>query len=251
MSDIGALLELSGRTALVTGGGSGIGQASALLLASAGASVLALDVNLAGLEDTAREAIGLRGSIEPLVLDVSDRARVGAALGGRAFDIVLNAAGIIVRKDLAATEPEDWDRVLAVNLTGYFNILKAVLPEMRTGGSVIQIASMTAHAGNRYPAYTATKGGILAMTRELAAELGPRRIRVNSISPGVIVTNINREHYMAAGHGDGAVALTPLARLGETEDVARAVLFLASDMSSFVSGADLRVDGGLTTTRVI
>ncbi|PJJ61501.1 SDR family NAD(P)-dependent oxidoreductase [Compostimonas suwonensis] len=251
MSASECLVDLRGRRALVTGGGSGIGRASAILLADAGARVTAVDVSGDGLEQTVGAADGLRGSVEALVLDVSEWGAVQTALGSLEADIVINAAGIMIRKDLEQTQREDWERIVSVNLSGCFAVLKATVPRMRRGGSIIQIASMTANSGNRYPAYTATKGGMLSMTRELAAELGPRGIRVNSISPGVIVTGINRDHYTREGSGATAIAMTPLERLGEAEDVARCVLFLASDMSGFITGADIRVDGGLTATRVI
>lgn len=119
---------------------------------------------------------------------------------------------------------------------------------MPEGGSAILVASTTAHSGYRYPAYTASKGGILALTRVLARELGSRRIRVNSISPGVVVTGMNREYFSDAARREPTLAQTPLGRLGEPDDIAKAVLFLASDMSTYISGTDIMIDGGVTST---
>jgi NAD(P)-dependent dehydrogenase (short-subunit alcohol dehydrogenase family) len=138
--------------------------------------------------------------------------------------------------------------VLGVNLTGYFNLLKAVVPSMRDGGSIVLIASHTGRAGYRYPAYTSAKGAIIALARQLARELGPRRIRVNTVSPGVIVTDLTRERFGQPQFSEPVVSQTPLGRLGEPDDVAKVVLFFASDLSSHVDAVDLLIDGGMTST---
>ncbi|WP_194926292.1 SDR family NAD(P)-dependent oxidoreductase [Catenulispora pinisilvae] len=263
-----AAFNLSGRRAVVTGAGSGIGRAAAIILGRAGASVLALDIDAAGLAET--KALASRTSdiasdtasdtalettsgatsgtaFDVAVVDVSDFAAVEAALGTGHFDVVVNAAGIMAPDSLAATGGAQWDRVLAVNLTGCFNVLKCAVPHMSGPASVIQISSMMGHRGLAFPAYTATKGAVLALTRQLAGELGPRGIRVNSVSPGMILTGMTRDHLAQAEHRDQITERTPLRKVGAAEDIGYAVLYLASDLSAFVTGTDILVDGGLTS----
>jgi 3-oxoacyl-[acyl-carrier protein] reductase len=237
-------LDFSGKSVIVTGGASGIGRACVRAFSGAGARVVALDADAAGLHAAHADDRNVTG----VLADVSDHAAVQACIGSDTFDVALNAAGIIVRKDLADTSPQDWQRVISVNLTGYFNVLQAVVPRMPDGSTVIQIASITARLGYRYPAYSATKGAILAMTRQLARELGPRRIRVNSISPGVIVTGLNEQHFADPDHALPTVSQTPLGRLGNPDDIANVALLLASPLASFISGEDVLVDGGLGST---
>lgn len=241
-------LSLGGRRAAVTGAGSGIGRAAAVALAKAGASVFALDINEAGLAETKDLATQITDAeFDVATVDVSDFARVTSALGGENLDVVVNSAGIMAPDSLATTGNQDWDRVLAVNLTGCFNVLKSVIPHMSRPGSVIQISSMMGHGGLAFPAYTATKGAILALTRQLAVELGPAGIRVNSVSPGMILTGMTRDHLSKDGHRDHVAERTPLRTVGAPEDIAHAILYLASDLSGFVTGADILVDGGLTS----
>jgi len=246
--NVASVMDLAGRNAVVTGGGSGIGRAAVLALAAAGAAVVAVDSVAEAAAETASRADGLRGSVTALTVDVSDHTAVHTALSGRAFHIVVSGAGILIRKTLDETSLDDWNSVLAVNQTGYFNLLKAVVPSMSDGGSIILIASHTGQAGYRYPAYTATKGAIIALGRQLARELGPRRIRVNTISPGVIVTDLTRARFTQPEYSEPVVSQTPLGRLGEPDDVAKAVLFFASELSEHVDGTDLLVDGGMTST---
>jgi NAD(P)-dependent dehydrogenase (short-subunit alcohol dehydrogenase family) len=243
------LVDLTGCRALVTGGGSGIGRGSAELLASAGAHVMLLDQSLDAASAAADHIRKQNGSAEAVQCDVTDPHHVQRVVGGEPLEIVLNAAGIIVRKSLLETSHEEWQRVINVNLTGYFNVLKATVPLLaraRTGkGRIIQIASVTAQIGYGYPSYTAAKGGVYSLSRQLAAELAPMGIRINSISPGVIETGINRDTLSQEAIRKATIAHTPLSRLGLPEDVARAVLFLASDLSEFVTGTNVLVDGGL------
>jgi len=248
MFDIAEAVGLHGRSAVVTGAGSGIGRATALALAAAGATVTAVDVNPATVAETVALAQGLPGSMVAVDLDVSDHAAVQDALAGRVFHVVVAGAGILIRKTLDETTIDDWERVLGVNLTGYFTLLKAVVPSMPDGGSIVLVASHTGRSGYRYPAYTSAKGGIIALSRQLARELGPRRIRVNTVSPGVIVTDLTRERFSQPQFAEPVVSQTPLGRLGEPDDVAKAVLFLASDLSRHVDAVDLLVDGGMTST---
>lgn len=243
------LVSLAGRRALVTGAGSGIGSAAAVRLAQAGASVLALDVSVDGLTETRSTAsTAAAGQIETVAVDVSDAAAVESALAAESFHVVVNAAGIMAPESLAATTSADWDHVLAVNLTGYFNVLKSTVSRMSRPGSVIQIASMQGHIGVGFPSYTATKGAILALSRQLGAELGPEGIRVNSVSPGMILTGMTQDALAGEDPLDGVAGRTPLRRVGSAADIANAILYLASDLSSFVTSTDLLVDGGLISS---
>lgn len=243
------LVSLDGRRAVVTGAGSGIGRATALVLAKAGASVLALDINKNDLLETESEAFRFSETgLDIATVDVADYSAVESALHDESIDIVVNAAGIMAPESLATTGGEDWDRVLAVNLTGYFNVLKVAVPRLNRPGSVIQISSMMGHIGLAFPAYTATKGAILSLSRQLAAELGPDGIRVNSISPGMILTGMTRDSLSDDGQRARVAGRTPLRTVGTAEDVANAALYLASDLSAFVTGTDILIDGGLIST---
>ena len=246
---VNQLVDLSGSRALVTGGGSGIGGRSAELLAAAGAHVLVLDQHLDAAEGTVRRIREEGGSAEALQADVTVPSQVEKAVGTEPLEILLNAAGIIVRKTLLETSHEEWQRVVNVNLNGYFNVLKAAVPllaKARTGkGRIVQIASVTAQVGYGYPSYTAAKGGVFSLTRQLAAELAPMGIRINSISPGVIETGINRDTLGQQAIREATIAHTPLKRLGLPEDVARTVLYLVSDLGEFITGTNVLVDGGL------
>lgn len=236
---------MEGRCAVVTGAGSGIGRACAVALAEAGARVALFDVN---------GASGVPGTTLDVQVDVTDDTAVADAVARVADElgpprILVNAAGIVVRKNLLETSVEEWQRVVAVNLTGYFVLLRHVVPLMAAagGGSIVQVASIAGHIGYGFPSYTAAKGGVLAMTKQLAAELAPQRIRINSVSPGVVRTGINRDTLGTDTIRDATVAATPWGRIGEPPDIAAAVLFLAGDDADFVTGTDLIVDGGMTS----
>lgn len=240
------VISLGGRRAVVTGAGSGIGRAAAVVLAKAGASVLALDIDETGLAETKAVASQVPDlALDVATVDVSDYAAVESVLSEESLDIVVNSAGIMAPDSLATTTRGDWDRVLSVNLTGYFNILKSAVPRMNRPGSVIGISSMMGHIGLAFPAYTATKGAVLSLSRQLAAELGPEGIRVNSVSPGMILTPMTRDHLSDGEHRHHIAGRTPLRTVGAPEDIANAVLYLASDLSAFVTGTDILIDGGL------
>ncbi|MDF2824052.1 MAG: family oxidoreductase [Mycobacterium sp.] len=249
INDTASLISLGGRHALVTGGGSGIGRATSEMLAAAGAHVLVLDRNLGPAQETVELITARGGTAEPVAVDVTEEANVKDCLQSRPIDILINAAGIIVRKSLLDTSLDEWNRVIAVNLTGYFTVLKATVPALsasRHGGRIVQIASVSAQIGYGYPAYTAAKGGVLSLTRELAGELAPLNIRINSISPGVVETGINRDTLGMPGPiRDATIGATPLGRLGAPADIAKAALFLVSDLADFVTGTNVLVDGGL------
>jgi NAD(P)-dependent dehydrogenase (short-subunit alcohol dehydrogenase family) len=240
--------NLQGETALVTGAGSGIGRACALLLARAGARVACLDIDL----DAARRTSGEIGGSLALGVDTTDEEQVVTSVERAELQlgpvrVLVNAAGIVIRKGLLETTSAEWRRVVDVNLTGYFHLLQATVPRMEAagGGRIVQIASIAGHTGYGYASYTAAKGGVLAITRQLASELAPKRIRINSISPGVIETGLNRDTLSTDTIRDATIANTPWGRIGRPEDIAQAALFLVGPQSDFITGTDLVVDGGM------
>ena len=245
---------LRGETALVTGAGSGIGRATALLLAEAGARVAGFDREPETVRRTAEEITSAGGEAHALTGDVAESAQARAAVEEAEarlgpLRVLVNAAGVVVRKGLLDTTPEEWQRVLDVNITGYFNFLQAAVPRMEAagGGRIVQIASIAGHVGYGYVSYTAAKGAVLSITRQLANELAAKRIRINSISPGVIETGLNRDTLSNDAIRDATIANTPWGRLGAPDDIAQAALWLAGPGSEFVTGTDLVVDGGMTS----
>jgi len=240
------------RAALVTGAASGIGAAIAERFLTAGYRVVLFDINeQAALETAARIAAPANSIV--LAGDVANEAQVKDAVArtvrelGR-LDVLVNNAGIEIYGSVVEMSSEKWDRQLAVNLKGVYLFSKYAIPEMRHGGAIINISS--AHAlvsWARCPAYDASKSGLLGLTRAMAIDHGPQGIRVNVICPGYIETPM-LEKAFAVGGADRAAVLKfhPLGRIGKPADVADAVVFLASDAATFISGAMLAVDGCLT-----
>ena len=249
--------DLRGQVAVVTGGARGIGGRSAAVLARAGADVAVADLlpttdTERTIASAGRRALGLR-------LDVTDAAAVRAAVEqvvatlGR-LDVLVTAAGILHRDPLEETTESTWRRVIDVVLTGTFLAIQAVVPVMRAQryGKIVTISSISgiiggavsratdapgARGGRSGPAYAAAKGGVIALTRWAAKDLGQSGIYVNSVAPGGVETEMTRGY-------DYVVDVLPIPRLGQPEDVAEAVLFLASPASNYVTGQVLRVDGG-------
>jgi NAD(P)-dependent dehydrogenase (short-subunit alcohol dehydrogenase family) len=245
--------RLAGAIALVTGAGSGIGRAIALRFAGEGADVAILDVNAAAAEKVAGEVRGRGARVVAVQGDVSvagdvDRAVVSAvsALGG--LTTLVNNAGIVVRSPLDHTLDADWAREIGVDLTGVFLCSRAAVPHLRgvANASIVSIASVAGMRGAVSPAYTAAKGGVIALTRQLAGELAPQGIRVNSISPGFIATPLNAA-VRESGLEAALSARIPLQRWGTPDDVAAACVFLAAPEAAYVTGANLVVDGGLSS----
>ena len=252
------IFNLTGKTAIVTGAGRGLGQAMANALAQAGASVVIFDVNLQDAEATASDIQASGGRVAAAQIDVTDSAQVqaGVQLAADTFgsvDILVNNAGVTSRSPFEDLEEQDWERVLRVNLSGLYMCTRWVAKRMitmGTGGSIINIASISGFVGNRgglNSHYCATKGGVVALTRSLAVEWASYRVRVNAIAPGYFATpmtdrlkNINPAFY------EELVARVPLGRFGQPPDLAGAVIYLASDASAYITGHALLIDGGYT-----
>ncbi|MGX9393767.1 SDR family NAD(P)-dependent oxidoreductase [Nitrobacteraceae bacterium UC4446_H13] len=243
---------LAGRLALVTGAGQGNGRAIALGLAAHGADVVVTDIDTAAAQQTADDvsARGRRGW--SYTLDVTD-AEACAALAKTVTDdigpvaILVNNAGIIIRETIDSVRAHDnWRRVLDVNLNGVFNVTHAFLPALRqTHGSIINIGSIASFVGVADTlGYSPSKGGVKLLTQSLARELARDGIRVNAIAPGVIETAMTKATREDPTRLAGFVGRTPLGRVGQPDELVGPVVFLASDMASYISGVTLPVDGG-------
>jgi NAD(P)-dependent dehydrogenase (short-subunit alcohol dehydrogenase family) len=249
-------LSMEGKVAAVTGAGSGIGRGISLLLAEMGTSVAVLDIDDTKADETAAQIRDQKGDALSVRCDVRSSSDCRRAVDTtiqkwRKIDVLCNCAGIAIRKDIVELTEEEWDRALDVTLKGIYMLSREVVPHMtRTGGgSIINIGSgWSLKGGPRAASYCAAKGGTVNLTRAMAIDHGKDHIRVNCICPGDIDTPML--HSECAQLGEDAQAFMkeaanrPLARVGTPEDVANAVLFLASPMSSWITGAALVVDGG-------
>lgn len=240
---------LEGQQAVVTGGASGIGRATALRMAEEGATVAVIDVNGDGANEVAKQ---IDGSAH--VADVRDAETLRAAVDHAArvmggITILFNNAGTGNQSPLHEWTPEEWDRLIAVNLTGVYLGFRAAVPHIRAsgGGSIVSTASIsgTRPAAGEAP-YAAAKAGVAALTASAALEYGPQ-IRVNAVSPGMILTSLTAPLLEFFPHEqDRFERTTPLGRIGEPGDIADVVVFLCSDLARFITGQNVVVDGGLT-----
>jgi len=251
--------RFEGTVALVTGAASGIGKAAAVAFAREGARVLVADVNVEGGEETVRDIKDLGADAAFVRVDVSIDAdvqeMVAEAVGrfGR-LDVAVNNAGIEGALAPTAEYPEEmWDRVLAVNLTGVWRCMRREIPEMLKtgGGAIVNVASILGVVGfANAPAYTAAKHGVVGLTKVAAMEYAPQGIRINAIGPGFIETPMVMERGVEAGKHPEVqqqiAELHPIGRMGKPEEIADAILFMASDAASFVAGQTLIVDGAYT-----
>ncbi len=251
-------MRLADKVCLITGAGSGIGRASAVLFAAEGALVAAADIDVTSAAETVQTIESAGGTARSYAVDVADPAsteRLAAdvlADFGR-IDVLFNNAGIAGVGVLHETSVELWDRVMAVNVRGVFLVAKAVLPAMIAAGrgSIVNMSSTIAEIGlaNRAP-YAASKGAVLSLTRQMQADYAAHGIRVNALLPGTIHTPFV-DRYLAESYDDPAAGLEAIKKrqltgdLGRPEDVALAALYLASDESRFVLGSGLFVDGGV------
>jgi NAD(P)-dependent dehydrogenase (short-subunit alcohol dehydrogenase family) len=253
--------RLEGKVALITGAASGMGKVAAGLFASEGARVMLADVIDEAGEAAANEIVDDGGEAAFVQADVSsavDAERMVAQALERfgSLAVLYNNAGIFPDDDGSVTETPEatWDRVMAINLKGVFLGCKYGVPAMLEtgGGSIVNVASFVALMGAATPqvAYTASKGGVLAMTREIAVEFARRGIRANALCPGPIETPLLRELMSDPARRQRRLVHIPVGRLGQAEEIANAALFLASDESSFITGATFVVDGGITAAYV-
>jgi len=253
--------RLDGKVAVITGAASGMGMVAAKLFAREGAKVVVADVTDEAGEATAAEIRDGGGEALFVHADVSDEQQVAGLMDATmrrygSLTVLYNNAGIFPADDASVidTPGSTWDRVMAINLKGVYHGCKFGVPAMLAsgGGSIINVASFVALMGAATPqiAYTASKGGVLAMTREVAVELARKGIRANVLCPGPVETPLL--HALLGGESQWQRRLVhiPMGRLGQAEEIANAALFLASDESSFVTGTQFVVDGGITAAYV-
>ena len=248
-------MRVAGKVALISGGAGGIGAATAKLLASEGAAVVIADL----LEDEGRatEALIAESGGKALFvnLDVTSeeswKNAVQAAVSSFGkLDILVNNAGVSHRAGVEETSSEAWDKVMDVNVKGVFLGTKAAIPEMRKaggGGSIINISSIYGLVGSATSsAYHASKGAVRIFNKSTAIQYASENIRANSVHPGFVDSPMTRAHHDVPNIHEERVAKMPLGRMGQPEDIAAGILYLASDESSFVTGAELVIDGGMT-----
>ncbi len=251
-------MRLDQRVAVITGAGSGIGQAMALLFAREGARVVAADVNGSAAEETAAKVVAEGGTCQAMVVDVTEPDQVRGMIErahehyGR-IDILCNNAGIGSTTDVIDCEPDEWDRVMTVNVKSVYLGCKYVLPRMiaQGGGVIVNTASVAGMVGIvKRASYSASKGAVIALTRQVAMDFVEQGIRVNCLCPGTVDSPwVGRLLDLAddpAAARQALVARQPMGRLGTPEEVAAAALYLASDDAAFITGTGLVIDGGLT-----
>lgn len=248
-------LGLRDRVVVVTGAASGIGAACARAFAQAGAHVALLDIDEAGAQRLAHQLT--HGGTQALALrcdtgqpDSVHRAFEAITQGLGEVDVLVNNAGVLRPGPLAEVSLDDWNRVLSINLTGYLLCAREVAQSMRQRGqgSLVHVASISSHFPQTGSgAYSASKAGVLLMSRQMAVEWGPEGVRSNVICPGMIRTALSAKFYEVPGFEARRAAVTASRRIGEPQDIADAALYLASPRAAYVNGAELMVDGGMSS----
>jgi NAD(P)-dependent dehydrogenase (short-subunit alcohol dehydrogenase family) len=245
-------LGLSGRVCVVTGGGGGIGRAVATSLARAGSRVAAIDRDERGLEvtDTELREFGSGHVVMPCDTASEESVTAAAAAIEKSLgpcSVLVNTAAVLRPGGLETLSLAEWNAVLSVNLTGYFLCAQAFGRQMRKlgRGSLVHIASIAgSNAQGQSGAYSVSKAGVIMLSRQLANEWGPQGIRSNVVSPGMVITPMSQSFYDTPGVTERRAAVVPARRVGMPQDIADAILFLASDRSSYVNGEEILVDGG-------
>jgi meso-butanediol dehydrogenase / (S,S)-butanediol dehydrogenase / diacetyl reductase len=244
--------RFSGRSALITGAASGIGRATAERLAREGALLTLTDVNADGLEETTSTCKDLGATVQALVSDVADEASVAEVIAATVsaherLDVVCNVAGILQFRDFRLTTLEDFNRIISVNLAGTFLVCRDAMPHLlESQGNIVNVTSTAALAGHPWTSsYSASKGGVLALTLTLAVEFGKLGVRCNGVAPGSIETPIQQAFELPEGADPKLLhRIMPLDRMRGPEQIASAVAYLGSDDAAHVNGEILRVDGG-------
>jgi NAD(P)-dependent dehydrogenase (short-subunit alcohol dehydrogenase family) len=246
--------SLAGRTALVTGASRGIGEAIALALGEAGANIALVARDRDGLEKVAKKAKSLKVESAVFTADVSDEASVEKLRGAvlerfGSVDIIVNNAGVNIRKPLTEFPVDEWRSVIDINLVGPFLVCRAFVPTMkrRGYGRIINTTSTMSHVAtaNR-TAYAASKAGLLGFTRALAIELAPERITVNGISPGWFETELTKPIWGNPEANQSLISKIPLGCWGDVKDIAKLAVYLCSEEAGYITGTDILIDGGYT-----
>jgi NAD(P)-dependent dehydrogenase (short-subunit alcohol dehydrogenase family) len=247
-------MRFEGKVAVVTGAGTGIGKATALAFAREGASVVIADIDLESAEAVAEEVKSLGQKALAIKADVSDKPDVVQMVdrvvqGFGKIDILVNNAGVVGVCPTEELAEEDWDRVVSVDLKGTFLCSQAVARQMikQGSGKIVSLGSTAAHRGfYGLGAYCASKGGVLSLSRQMAAEWAEYNINVNTVSPSVTLTEMVRQYYQDTGKSkEDQIRWVPLGRLNEPDDVSAAILFLASADADNITGRDILIDGGV------
>lgn len=248
-------MKLENKVAIVTGSGRGIGRATAIELAKEGAKVVVSDIDLKECRNVCNEIKRIGSDAIAVRCDVSQKRDVETMIKKsiqtfQRIDILVNNAGVFLMKPFVQMTEKDWNFVLDINLKGVFLCTNAVVKQMvkQKGGKIISITSIAGKVGfMNTSAYCASKAGIINLTRELAMELSPYNINVNAIAPGVIATKMIEDMLRDKKTKEGLLANTPLGRVGKPKEIGKAVVFLASSDSDFITGHTLVVDGGWLT----